>query len=164
MRLFLKQNTDGGKTLFTVSDELGRLVYTVAGDSNTIGGKFYLLDNKKIPVARISRLGTTTLSRYAVYIDGQERATVIQNFAAPRQPYRLRGITWQFRGDPMTRSFDLVCLDSTLIMSHGRCWGICGDCFAIDVLKEEDVILSLCISVAVDNTITGGAVSALPIG
>ena len=138
MRLFLKQNTDGGKTLFTVSDELGRLVYTVAGDSNTIGGKFYLLDNKKIPVARISRLGTTTLSRYAVYIDGQERATVIQNFAAPRQPYRLRGIAWQFR--------------------------ICGDCFAIDVLKEEDVILSLCISVAVDNTITGGAVSALPIG
>jgi len=88
---------------------------------------------------------------------------VTQNLKAAHSPIKIRGVNWRFRGDLLTRSFDLVDIDSAVVMTHGRCWNQNGDCFAIEVTKESDVLLCLCIAVILDNTVFGSLTAALPV-
>ncbi len=162
MKFYMKQST-GADALFTVIDSLGQSVYRVTGDSLSIGSKFYLIDNNKNEAARIFSVGLSTISKYSIFIDDKERARVIQNLNAANSPIKIKGVSWRFRGDLLTRSFDLIDVDSAVVMTHGRCWNENGDCFAIDVTKESNVLLSLCIAIILDNTVIGSSAAALPV-
>ncbi|WP_312694532.1 tubby C 2 [Caproiciproducens sp.] len=162
MKFYIKQNT-GTDALFTVIDALGQSVYSVTGDSLSIGSKVYLIDNNKNEAARIFSLGISALSKYAVFIDDKERARVTLNLTAAHHPVKFKGISWRFRGDLLTRSYDLIDVDSAVIMSHGRCWNENGDCFAVDIASESNVLLCLCIAVILDSTVIGGSAKAVPV-
>ena len=165
MKFYIKQST-GTEILFTVSDSLGQPVYQVTGDSLSIGSKSYLIDNNKNEAARIFSVGLSAISKYSVFIDDKERARVILNLTAPKQPVKIKGIkgeNWRFRGDLVTRSYDIINVDSSVVMTHGRCWNVSGDCFAVDVTNESDVLLCLCIAIILDNTVIGSSVAALPV-
>ncbi len=163
MKFYLQQSTNPD-TLFAVSDFLGQPVYRVTGDSLSIGSKTYLIDQNKKEAARIFSVGLTTISKYAIFIGDKERARVIQNLSAARQPIKIKGVSWRFRGDLATRSYDIVDVDSTVIMTHGRCWNASGDCYAVDVTRESDVLVCLCLSVILDSTVIGSIAAALPVG
>jgi uncharacterized protein YxjI len=162
MQFYIHQNS-GTETLFTISDSLGQPVYEVTGDSLSIGSKFYLIDNNKHEAARIFSVGLSTISKFSIFIDDKERARVIQNLTAPLKPIKIKGISWSFRGDLLTRSYDIINVDTTVVMTHGCCWNACGDCFAVDVTNESDVLLCLCIAVILDNTVIGSSAAALPV-
>jgi uncharacterized protein YxjI len=162
MKFYMKQSTDTD-ALFTVIDSLSQAVYRVTGDSLSIGSKFYLIDNNKNEVARIFSVGLPTIAKYSISVDDKERARVTQNLNSTHSPIRIKGVNWHFRGDLLTRSFDLLDIDSTVVMTHGRCWNQNGDCFAVEIAKESDVLLCLCIAIILDNTVMGGAAAALPV-
>jgi len=162
MKFYLKQSTDTD-ALFTVIDSLGQAVYRVTGDSLSIGSKFYLIDNNENEAAHIFSVGLTTISKYSISIDDKERARVTLNLNSKHSPIKIKGVNWHFRGDLLTRSFDLIDLNSTVVMTHGRCWNQNGDCFGVEVTKESDVLLCLCIAVILDNTVIGGIAAALPV-
>jgi len=162
MKFYIKQST-GTDALFTVIDSLGQSIYRVTGDSLSIGSKFYLMDNNENEAARIFSVGIPTLSKFSIFIDDKDCARVTQNLKAAHSPIKIRGVNWRFRGDLLTRSFDLVDIDSAVVMTHGRCWNQNGDCFAIEVTKESDVLLCLCIAVILDNTVFGSLTAALPV-
>jgi uncharacterized protein YxjI len=168
MQFYIHQNT-GTETLFIISDCLGQPVYRVKGDSLSIGSKYYLIDNNENEAARIFSVGLSALSKYTIYIDDKERARVILNLTAttPKQPIKIKGvkgIRWRFRGDLITRSYDIIDVDSTVIMTHGRCWHTGCDCFAVDVTNKQDVLLSLCIAVIIDSTVIASSAAVLPVG
>lgn len=162
MKFYIKQST-GTDALFTVIDSLGQSIYRVAGDSLSIGSKFYLIDNNENEAARIFSVGIPTLSKFSIFIDDKDCARVTINLKAAHSPIKIRGVKWRFRGDLLTRSFDLVDDGSAVVMTHGRCWNQNGDCFAIEVTRESDVLLCLCIAVILDNTVFGGLTAALPV-
>lgn len=162
MKFYMKQSTDTN-ALFTVIDSLGQTVYHVTGDSLSIGSKFYLIDNNQNEAARIFSIGLTTISKYSIFIDDKERARVTLNLKSKHSPIKIKGVSWHFRGDLLTRSFDLIDDNFVIIMTHGRCWNQNGDCFAVEVAKESDVLLCLCIAAILDNTVIGSAAAALPV-
>lgn len=161
MKFYIKQST-GTEALFTVIDALGQSVYSVTGDSLSIGSKVYLIDNNQNEAARIFSLGISAMSRYSVFIGDKERARVTLNLASSKQPIKIKGVGWSFRGDLLTRSYDLSDVDSTVVMTHGRCWNENGDCFAVDIANQSNVLLCLCIAVILDSTVIGGSVKPVP--
>lgn len=161
MKFYIKQST-GTEALFTVIDALGQSVYSVTGDSLSIGSKVYLIDNNQNEAARIFSLGISAMSRYSVFIGDKERARVTLNLASSKQPIKIKGVGWSFRGDLLTRSYDLIDVDSTVVMTHGRCWNENGDCFAVDIANQSKVLLCLCIAVILDSTVIGGSVKPVP--
>ena len=162
MEFYIQHSTEAN-ALFLIMDSLGQLVYRVTGDSLSIGSKIYLIDRNKQEAARIFSVGLNAISKYSVFIGDKERARVIQNLTASRRPIKIKGVSWRFRGDLVTRSYDIVNVDSTVVMTHGRCWNTAGDCYAVDITSESDVLLCLCLSVILDSTVIGGSTAALPV-
>lgn len=162
MKFFIQQSTETNE-LFSVMDSLGQPVYRVTGDSVALGNKIFLIDQNGQEVARIFSVGLTTIAKYSVFIGEKERARVIQNLGRSRQPIKIKGVNWKFRGDLLTRSYDIVNADSAVVMTHGRCWNNVGDCYAVEIAREADVLVCLCLSVILDNTVITGSAAALPV-
>lgn len=163
MQFYLRQGTDPD-ALFSVMEPSGQLVYRVKGDALPIGGKFYLLDSGEKEVARIFSVGVTAISKYAIQVGDKERARVTWNFNAKREQVKIKGVHWRFRGDLATRSYDILDIDSSVVMTHGRCWNKIGDCYAVQVANESDALLCLCLAVILDSTVIGGAAAPVPAG
>lgn len=162
MKFFIQQSTETNE-LFSVMDSLGQPVYRVTGDSVALGNKIFLIDQNGQEAARIFSVGLTTIAKYSVFIGEKERARVIQNLGRSRQPIKIKGVNWTFRGDLLTRSYDIVNADSAVVMTHGRCWNNVGDCYAVEITREADVLVCLCLSVILDNTVITGSAAALPV-
>lgn len=161
MQFYIKQSTDPD-TLFTIMNSSGQPVYRVTGDSLSIGSKLCMLDGGNNEIARIYSVGLTTISRYTISVGDKERARVSWNFNAKRQQVKIKGVNWRFRGDLASRSYDIIDIDSAVVMSHGRCWNQIGDCYAADIANESDVPVCLCLAVILDSTLIGGTVAAVP--
>ncbi len=163
MQFYLRQGTDPD-ALFSVMEPSGQLVYRVKGDSLSIGGKFYLLDSAGKEAARIFSVGVTAISKYAIQVGDKERARVTWNFNAKREQVKIKGVHWRFRGDLAARSYDILDIDSSVVMTHGRCWNKIGDCYAVQVTNESDALLCLCLAVILDSTVIGGTAAPVPAG
>jgi uncharacterized protein YxjI len=162
VKFYMKQST-GTDALFLVMDELGQTVYCVTGDSLSIGSKLCFIDNNKREAARVFSVGLPTIAKYSISIEDKERARVTQNLNSTHCPIKIKGVDWAFRGDLLTRSFDLIDTNSAVVMTHGRCWNQNGDCYAVEIARESDMLLCLCIAVILDNTVFGGTPAALPV-
>lgn len=164
MKFFLKQNTEGGKEVFIIYDDMGQPAYHVISDKNALSSKLILQDVAEKTVAKINRIGVLTLSRYDISVDDKECAHITQSLSAAIPKLKVHGLNWHFRGDIVLRSFDVLDIDRTLIMTHGRNWGPYGECFAIDIAKPQNELLCLCIAVAIDSMVMGGIGAVLPVG
>ena len=163
MDLYIKQNTEPDNILFHIFDKAGVPAFTVTGDLGSLGGKLYLLDAGGTEAARIHRLGVSTLSKYSVVIGEKERLRVTQNFTAPKQLFKLTKTSWRLRGDFLTRTFDVVDADHSVLMSHGRCWNSCGDCFGVQITRDQDVPACLAVAVIIDSVVLCGTGAAVPV-
>ena len=109
-------------SLFAVYGAAGELLYQITGENSALSGKLYLIDSGGRETAKIRRLGTSEISRYSIFVQGKEQAGVLQNFIGAKPVYRLYGVPWSFRGDVLSRSFDVIDVDGGVLMTHGRCW------------------------------------------
>lgn len=165
MQFFLKQST-GTECLFTVSDALGRQVYEVTGSFSSLGRRFFLKDETGAEAAKILCVRLARTTQYSVCVGSgkgeREKARVAVNPEALHRPVSIRGVKWRFRGSVATRSFDVVDEQPRAVMTHGRCWNAGADCYAVEVFREEDALLCLCIAVIVDSTVVTGMPAAVP--
>lgn len=159
-KFFLQQSAEPG-LLFSVMDGNGRPVYRVTGDSLALGSKVCFLDQNELEVARVFSVGLAAIAKYSVMVGEKERARVTWNLRSERQPIKIKGVKWRFRGDLITRSYDLVDEDAAVVLTHGRCWNRMGDCYAVEVAKGENALIGLCISVILDSTVLTGPAAAL---
>ncbi|HBN81853.1 MAG TPA: tubby C 2 [Ruminococcaceae bacterium] len=161
MNLYLKQNTDPGSTLFDIFYPDKTLAYTVTGDIGSLGGKLFLLSAGGREAARISRIGINELCKYSVVIGDRERLRVTQNLSR-ESCFRLSKTSWRLRGDFITRSFDIVDARHAVLMTHGRCWNACGDCFGVQITRDEDAAACLSVAAIIDSIALSGTGAAVP--
>ncbi len=150
-------------SLFAVYGAAGELLYQITGENSALSGKLFLMDSGGREAAKIRRLGTSEISRYSIFVQGKEQAGVLQNFIGAKPVYRLYGVPWSFRGDVLSRSFDVIDVDGGVLMTHGRCWKGRGDCFAVTVTREADVPVCLSIAVVIDSLALNGGAVAQPV-
>ena len=164
MKFYIKQNTADGTEVFTICNESGQPVYHVQSEESTLYSKLTVFDTEKNAVAKINRIGVISLFRYDISIDDKDCARITQKLSSTGAPkLKIHGASWHFRGDMALRSFDVLDVDHTVIMTHGRHWGINGECFAVDIQLPQNEILCLCIAVVVDSIVMGGVGAALPV-
>ena len=162
MEFYVKPCT-AESSLFAIYGTAGELLYQVAGENSALSGKLYLVDGSGKEAAKIRRLGTPEISRYSISVQGKEHAGVLQNFIGTKPAYRLYGVPWSFRGDVLSRSFDVIDVDGGVLMTHGYCWKGRGDCFAVTVTREADVPVCLSIAVVIDSLALNGGTVVLPV-
>ena len=143
--------------LFLIESADSSDTWRVSGDKGTFFSKLFLLGPVNECSAKIVRIGTPEISRYSVLIEGRERVAVLFSGMGRKPVFRLSGVPWKFRGDLNTRTFDIVDVDGTVLMTHGGCWGRKGNCFAVTVTREKDVAACLSIAVIIDLFVMSGA-------
>ncbi len=165
MKFYIKQSTADGNEVFTILNEVGQPVYHVQSDESTLTGKLKILDTQKNVVAKINRIGVVGFSRYDISIDDKDCARITQNLAAAVTPkFKIHGVSWHFRGNMLLRTFDVLNVDHSIVMTHARNWGVNGECFAVDIALPQNEVLCLCIAVVIDSIVMGGIGVALPVG
>lgn len=163
LQYYLKP-VSGTHCLFVVLNSCGQPIYEVTGEFSSFGRRFFLLDEERNVVGRISSVRITGSSQYSVSAGG-ERARVSVNVASARRPVVIRGKRWRFRGSLLLRSFDIVEeAHQAVVMTHGRYWGMAGDCYAVEVAEPEHGPLCLCLAVIIDCTVTDGRTVPAPVG
>lgn len=162
MQFYLK-TVGGTHCLFTVLNFDGHPVFEVSGKITPFVCRMLLLNEEHGVVGRISGMRISDSTRYSVVAGGQ-RIRVTVNYSSSRRPVRLIGKRWHFRGSLLMRSFDFVGDGSQVIMTHGKCWGIAGDCYAVEITDPENVPLCLCIAALLDCTVTGGCAEPILAG
>lgn len=164
MKFYLKPNI-GPETLFAVLDSVGEPVYTVKAENSALGCHFLLLDGDEIAAAKISCIRISSAFQYSLTA-GKKHARVTVDYTAVKQPVKIKGVRWQFRGSVLTRSFDIVDENTRVVMTHGRCWNENGDCYAAEISEQEckNKELCLCIALAVDCANMGGIAAPIPAG
>ncbi len=168
MQFFLKPES-GAEILFSVLDFTGRPVFEIAGEFNSIGCRCQLRDTDGKCIARIAGVRLPNGYHYAIS-SGKRRLWMTVDPAAFRRPVQFKGVRWRFRGNILTRSFDLLedrghkLRPPQLIMTHGRCWNSPDDCYALEIPRESDVSLAICSAAAIDSAILGGCAAPVPAG
>ena len=165
MQFYLKPE-GGPRLFFTVLDGCGRPVYEVRGSYSSLGCRMALCGLGGETAAHLTGVCLPGLSRYAAS-SGPRRVRIWIRPDAARRAVQFRGVEWRFRGSVLTRSFDILerrAGETSVVMTHGRCWNGRHDCYAVTVRREADVPLALCAAVAVDCAVIGGCASPVPAG
>ncbi|MDP4119637.1 MAG: hypothetical protein Q8876_01065, partial [Bacillota bacterium] len=68
-----------------------------------------------------------------------------------KQQFTFYGISWHIRGDLLTKNYDIVDIDNSVIMSHCVRWGQFGDGYEINILSENREILCLCVAICLNH-------------
>lgn len=153
MQFYLKP-VGGAHCLFTILNFDGHLVYEVTGKITPFGCRILLLDDERRCVGRISGVHFSNSAQYSAAAGGQ-RIRVSVNNTSSRRPVRIKGKHWRFRGSLLTHSFDILNDLPQIIMTHGKCWGMSGDCYAVGIESPENILLCLCLAVILDCTVSG---------
>ncbi|MCI1966746.1 MAG: hypothetical protein LKJ17_11550 [Oscillospiraceae bacterium] len=162
MQFYLKP-VGGTQCLFTILDHQGLPAYEASGKMTPSGCKILLLDEKRAVAGRISGVRFAQFALYSVHA-GRNKVSAAVNYGSFRQPVRLRGKRWKFRGNLETHSFDIVNRHSQVVMVHGKCWKMPGDCYAVQIAGSENVPLCLCLAVLLDCAVSGGCAAPLLAG
>jgi uncharacterized protein YxjI len=162
LQFYLKP-VGGPRCLFTILNANGHPEYEVVGKHTSLGCKFFLLDCNRSVVGRIFGVRISGAVQYSAAAGGK-RLNVAVNHTSVRRPVRIRGKRWRFRGNMITRSFDIVNAADQVVMTHGKCWNMARDCYAIDISDEENTLLFLCLAAIIDLTISSGCTAPLPAG
>ncbi|WP_411676291.1 LURP-one-related/scramblase family protein [Caproicibacter sp.] len=162
MQFYIKP-VGGAHCLFTILNSKGQPVYEVTGRTTPFGNRFFLLDGAHDVVGRISAVRISGAAQYSAAAGGEKIHVVINGFSL-RRPVRIRGKHWHFRGSFLTRSFDILNEASQVVMTHGKYWGVAGDCYGVDINDRENILLCLCLAVLIDCTVSGNCSAPVPAG
>lgn len=162
MRFYLKRFLQSGGALFTVYNELGDIAFLVTGVRSLLSAKMSLRSADGVELARITGMGTSSLSKFSIEIPGEKRMTLIQSITPGGISVSARNPNWSFRGDPALGNFDVIDVDRTLVMTHGAQWKANGSRWYVQIENDRDIVRCLCICAVVDGLLSEGEVSFLP--
>lgn len=167
VQLYLKP--EGGPDLmFSVFDRTGKGACEVFGKIAPIGSFFVLRMSDGKTVARMKGVCLPSSIRYSAACGPRKIRFQVRPTAISHHSVRFKGVRWRFRGNLITRSFDILDDEkmnpAKTIMTHGRCWNCQRECYAITIPEEKDVPLALCVAVAIDSTVMSDFTFPVPAG
>lgn len=144
MTLFLKRTISADDPLFVICDMSGNETYRV----NYAPGKIFsqqrlsVTDAQGRTAARIRRLPIAGSATYALRM-GKKRVTFVNIITAKGVYSHFYGINYHIRGAIAAKSFDVIDVDKTLVLSHRRHSGYC----ELDIADGADELFCVAVSV-----------------
>lgn len=149
MKLYIKQKVFSWNDKFSVKGEDEQDLYYVEGEFFSWGKKLHVFDKHHNEVAFIRQKLMSWLPRYTVEIDGREICHIVKSFTFFKQRYELDGLPWHVEGDFWAHEYTV--LENTReVMRMSKHWFTWGDSYELDVQRDEDGLLCLCVMLAID--------------
>mgnify|MGYP003322512793 CR=1 FL=1 len=149
MKLYIRQKVFSWNDKFEVYDQWGKTVFNVEGKLLSIGKKLYVFDTNGNEAAYIEQKVLSFLPRYFIYTNGVRRAEIVKNFTLFRQKYTVAGPGWDVRGDFTAHEYEIT-ENGAPVVRISKKWLTFGDCYELDVPNENNLILALCVVLAID--------------
>lgn len=152
MKLYIKQKVFSWRDKFTVKNESGDDLYAVEGELFSWGKRLHVLDANGAEAAYIRQKVFALFPRYLVEMDGREVCYIQKKFSFFKPKYELEGIPWRVEGDFWAHEYK-VWDGERQVMGMSKHWFTWGDSYEIDIARNEDALLCLCIVLAVDAAV-----------
>ena len=161
MKLYIRQKVFSWVDRFTVKDESGADKYLVEGEFFSWGKKLHVSDLNGNEVAFIQQKVFSFLPKFFVFIDGRQIAEIVKEFTFFRPKYGIEGLGWEIEGSFMAHDYKITKQGRSIVTIHKE-WMTWGDCYELDVVSEQDEIISLSVVLAIDCVMAaeGAAASA----
>lgn len=155
MKLYMKQKVFTLRSQFTIQDESGQDVFAVEGEFLSIGSKLHIMDQAGREAAFIRQKVLSFLPRYFIEVGGQAVACVRQRFTFFGSRFEIEGTGWQAEGNFLAHEF-LVTDSSQTIMAVRKAWFTWGDSYELDIPSPENMLMAVCVMLAIDMAIASG--------
>lgn len=152
MKLYL-QPVRGAGALLQIEDIYGNTVFVAEGDPSGHGISVKTADGAY--AASIRRFCFFDLLVYDIRTIEGRSVRLVRSVSNGLPVFAALRRDWKFRGDFVLRSFDLIDGKGVLLMTHGRAWERRPDCFAVEIVGGEGLLL-LCVAIAVDSESQAG--------
>ena len=149
MKLYFKQRFFSWFDSYDIYDyDTGDVVYTVEGQL-AWGHCLHILDAGERHIATVKQRVLTFLPKFDLYLGDACIGTICKEFTIVRPRFTLDCNGWQVQGDWLEWEYEVMDGDRRVMRASKELlhWT---DTYAIQVVREEDVLLSLMIVLAID--------------
>ena len=144
MRFTISPCTAQGDTVFLIYDEAGEVRYRVTRSKKPAGAVLLLTDSQGTAAAKIKQRVFPPIIRYGISPAEGKNLSVTLRISGNGIPQHL-----------VARNFDVIDVDSSVLLSHQKCWKDRMDCFAVEIRQPAFEVPLLCVCLCVDLTTEG---------
>ena len=149
VKYYIKQKVFSWKDKFFIKDADGTDRYYAEGEVFTLGKKLHLYDMDGKEVAFIKQELWRFLPHYQIIIDGAEAAEVVKEFTFLKPKYTVNGPGWEIKGNFWAHEYEVTRNDYP-VFSVRKEWMTWGDSYEIDIVKPEDAVTALAVTLIID--------------
>ncbi|MDR1794179.1 MAG: LURP-one-related family protein [Erysipelotrichaceae bacterium] len=148
MKLYMKQKVFSWRDKFSIFDEQGAERWAAKGEILTIGRKLHIYDLLGNEAAFIHQKVLTFLPRY--FIDIKDKTyTMVKELTLLKPRFRIEGTNWKASGDFLAHEYRIDD-DVECIMSISKRWISFGDSYELNIEKDQNELLALCVALTID--------------
>lgn len=148
MKLYVKQHVLSIRDRFDVKDEYGTTLYSVHGSILTIGRKFTIADATQTPVATVKHKPFHFLSQYIIST-ADHNVLLKRDLSLFKMKFSLKHLDWKLSGDYLGHRYNITSHNKTL-MTLSKKWFSWGDSYELNIHDDNNALLCLCITIAID--------------
>jgi uncharacterized protein YxjI len=147
LRLYIKQGAFSWSGKFAIMDGSGAERWLAQGDALSFGHLLRIFDSSGQERAKIKEKWMSFFPRNVIEA-GKETYEVIKEFSMFSQRYDIKGTGWSAAGDFLAHDYAIEGKGQVIAhMSKERpSWG---DSFRLDIIRQKDELLALCVAVAI---------------
>lgn len=137
MQLYIKRDITDVTSRFVIFDEFCNEKYLVTGVHSGTGEKMQITDLQGEILLTIKKIPLPVLHAYSISDKKTNIKLIVNNNSLKGASCYYYGISWRFRGNIETGSYDIMDADNSVVASHSRRWSACGDGFELHVNNGE---------------------------
>lgn len=156
MKLCIRQKVFSFRDKFYVTDENGNQVYYIESEFFTFLKKFHIYSISGEEVGYIEQQFNLFLPRLDIYIYGELAASLQKHFTLFCQEYTAEGPDWSISGDFFCHDYQITHSGEAIAYINKE-WFTFGDCYTVEALLPQNMLLSLAIMVSIDFVLASGS-------
>lgn len=149
MRLLFKQRMFSWFDSYDIYDEEGNTVFVVKGKLSW-GHKLEIYDAQGRHVGTVQERVLTFLPKFEMYVNGLYIGQITKELTFFKPVFTLDLNGWTVKGDWLEWEYQVLTPDHQLVMTASKKLLKLTDTYSIDVMRTENILLSLMIVLAID--------------
>lgn len=149
MKLYVKQKMFSIGDKFTIKDEFGNDKYFAEGKIFSVGHKVRIYDMNNNEVIYIKQKLMSFLPKYEIYVNGNLAGVLTKKITFLRPKYIIEDSNLELEGDIWEYDYTLKNGDHEIMNVSKKVLSF-SDCYEINIHSDEDELLSLAVTLAVD--------------
>ena len=149
LQLLLKQRMFSWFDSYDIYDEDGNTVFQVKGRLSW-GHCLEIFDSEGSHVGTVKEEALSFFPRFALYAFGDYIGEIKKEFTLFKPVFTLNCNDWTVQGDWLEWDYQVVTRSGAVIMQTSKKPFQWADTYVIDIVRQEDALLSLMIVLAID--------------